>query len=273
MAIRDRFTREHVPIEDQHEAFREQAKRRAQERARRRRNRLIPVGIALVTVTLIGLFLYSPLTAVANIEVFGAISDSQRTATQTQLDGLIGRQMINLDVSEVNNLVLRQRWVEASTTTKHWPQTINIQLAVREPAVVVNAPTGEWAMDNKGFLIGPADATMSHLVRVQTQRPISETDAVGTPGLIAAAKAVEVFPPSITDYVTQWSIDEAQGLVIDMKPEGMGALKSVQVVVGDAEDIPYKTSVIEAVIQDIAKSGQSSSTIDVRVPSRPVVKG
>lgn len=273
MGIRDRLGQADIPVQEQHEAFRKRAEERAEERARRRRRYLVPIGSLAATAGLIAVFLYSPLTAVGKIDVLGPITENQRAQTQAQLSSLIGRQMIDVTTQEVNDLAKQQHWVEATSTSKHWPQTISIQVAVREPAVVVQSPTGEWTMDQAGYFIGPADQSHAHLVRVRIEQPITPESRVGSPGLIAAAQAVTVFPQTLKDYVTHWTVDEQMGLVVDMEPVGMGSLKSVQVIIGTAEEIPYKASTIEAMLEDIAKAGHVSSKIDVRVPSRPVVIG
>lgn len=270
MGIREVFGRKAPPVQDQHEAFRARAQERLAARAQARRRILVPLGSVAITAALVGVFLYTPVTAVGTIEVLGPVSEAQREQTQQHLSSLIGRQMIEVSTQEVNALAQQQQWVQATTASKQWPQTITVQVAVREPAIVIQSSTGEWAMDTQGFIIGMADPSLAHLPRVRTSDAITPTQATGSPGLVAAAQAVTVFPQTLKDYVTQWTVDPQVGLVVNMKPVGMGALESVQVIVGNAEEIPFKASTIEAMLEELAKTGGSSHKIDVRVPSRPV---
>jgi len=240
-------------------------RRAAVTRARgRKRLRLVVTGVVVVALGVAALVvLHSSLLSARHVQVQG--TDHTTTAAVLRAAGLDGAPpLVDVDSTAAAARIARLPWVASATVTRHWPDTVVVQVRERTAvAVVARGASGGFALvDGTGRVLEWVASAPAGVVTVVTTghagAPGSTLDGRAAGGLAVAAACEEALP----GRVHQVTVAGDGSVTIDL---GGG----VSAELGPATDVGAKLAALASVLSAAAPTGPS--VIDVRVPAEPTV--
>jgi cell division protein FtsQ len=233
----------------------------ARQRLRRRLRIAAVVGGAVVVVTGAWVALHSPVLAERHVVVIGAIHTGVGPVVAAA--DLSGQPLVDVNTGQVAARVEALPWVAHATVTRHWPDTLIVNVVERVPAAVVAGP-GQSAVlvDSTGHVLAPAAAAPPGTVLLDA--PV----AAGRPGSVLGSAALRglsvlgALPASIAPRLQQ--IDVAADGDVSLELSGR-----VGVTLGPADELAAKFEALVSVLVDVPPTGPE--VIDVTVPDAPAV--
>ncbi|MGH9087788.1 MAG: cell division protein FtsQ/DivIB [Acidimicrobiales bacterium] len=226
----------------------------------RRRLRLLLTGLSVLTVAGIAwTVLHSGLFAAGRITVVG--SPHTPAAAVIGAAGLSDHPPL-LDVGPGATAgVERLPWVRRATVDVQWPDGVRINVVERQPAAVVQVPSGWAVVDGSGHVLADAasaPAGLPHLVGGGT--PGAPGSVVpGDKGGLAVASTL---PPAFAGQVTE--VDQVPGGQVDLHLSS-----PVTVDLGATSQLHQKYEDVAAILAGATL--QAGDVVDVAVPGAPVV--
>lgn len=168
--------------------------------------------------------------------------------------GALGQSIFRLDTAAVARRVAAHPAVASASVSARFPDTVVVKLTERVPVVVWQVGNRSVEADDHGWVI--AEAYDSKLPRVyQAQGDLPTPGSQLSPQLVQAARYVT---GKLGADLLSLQYDTATGLTAQLK-------NSQSVVLGDADRLPLKLSVLDAARQ----LPDHWSKLDVREPDRP----
>jgi len=228
------------------------------------RRRLRLVVAALVTAALIAAVwggTRSPLLDVDRIVVEGAArtgDDGVRSAAAIQG----GQAMTDVDVDGASRKVSGLPWVLETDVVRDWPSTVRLRVVERRPVAVARQGDAAWVLvDRTGRVLAPADAPPPGIAVVDGVPPAGEPGTqLAAPALGPLEVAAEL-PPGLAPRVSTVAVGPS-GVELRLDPQGV-------VLIGDGLGVAEKLQAALTVLA--AVDGRTVSTLDVRIPSTPVL--
>ncbi|HEX3393512.1 MAG TPA: FtsQ-type POTRA domain-containing protein [Acidimicrobiales bacterium] len=243
--------------------------------AGRRRLRLVVAAVVVVGVVLAAWgATRSPLFDVDRVLVDGA-ARSGDGAVRTAAAIPLGRAMTDVNGAAAARRVARLPWVEHADVVREWPSTVRVRVVERGAAAVVRAAPrapgaaeqgagadAAWVLvDRVGRVLAPVTSPPPGVVIVDGVPPAGPP---GTRMAAAASGALVVaadLPVGLAPRVATVTVT-ATGVELRLKPQGVVRL-------GGSDDIAAKLEATRTVLG--AVDGRTVSTLDVRIPSSPVL--
>lgn len=228
----------------------------AEERARSNLSRLVRLLALLAVVAGLVWFAQSPFLSVGDITVVGA--ERVDPGPVLEVHRVVeDRPLLLLDVSEAEEALLENPWVESASVARDWPTRVVVEIQERIPAVVAELSDGLWLVSEDAVLL---EAT-------------SEPEP-GLPGVVFPELSEEEAKDSLemegaVEYVTALPESYRSGALVWEGEEGLEAtVGGFQVRVGRPFDAVQKASVTAAMLD----SGLEEGTIlTVVAPASPAV--
>lgn len=229
------------------------------------RHRLRLAASLLAVGALIGgvlAVLHSPLLAARHVSVTGA---SHTPVAEVLAVSGIDRHppLIDLDTAAAAASIERLPWVAKATVSRHWPDSVSIDLVERHPVAVVVGAAGDALVDAGGRVLAISHAPPAGLVD------------------IAAAAGAPPVPGSLLPATDRPLLSVAAGLATSLRGDvaslawqpGRGVLlRLVQGPVADLGPDPQMGAVSVALATLLAKVSLAHVVaIDLRVPDAPVL--
>ena len=229
--------------------------------AARRRPRLVAAVLVMVLVlagVLVWLGWFSSVLTATTVEVRGVTGPAVaqvRSVAQAPLGGPLMR--VDTD-AVVQRLVAGRQWADVSVS-RRLPHTLVIDVTPRVAALAVRNPQGQIdVVDRDGFAFRTVDAVPAGVPLVT-----SSADQVTRAGVTAALQALGSLEPSLRKAVSGVTVSVADQVSFTIKvPKG----ERKTVVWGGAGDGERKARLVKILL------AQSGSTIDVSVPTSPVMR-
>jgi cell division protein FtsQ len=176
--------------------------------------------------------------------------------------------------------VERLPWIDKAVVHRHWPTTVTITVTERTPVAIVGLSGVAVTVDVTGRVLGPAgivvlpavvadgDPALGGMPGGPATSPVTAappgppgtwTDPVYRPGLIVASALTPTLLPRLTKIVVSGDGSVRLGLA------GGGA-----VILGGTDGVGDKLLAVETIL---TRTPIGSGTIDVTVPSAPVITG
>jgi cell division protein FtsQ len=246
--------------------------------AGRRRLRLVVAAMVVVAVVLAAWgATRSPLLDVDRVLVDGAARSGDAAVRRAAAIPL-GRAMTGVDGAAAARRVSKLPWVEHADVVREWPATVRVRVVERTVAAVVRAAPAAsgasgatepaaaagaaWVLvDRVGRVLAPVPTPPPGVVIVDGIPPAAPP---GTRMAAAASTALEVaadLPAGLAPRVATVTVTAA-GVELRLKPQGVVRL-------GSGDDIVAKLEATRTVLG--AVDGRTVSTLDVRIPSSPVL--
>jgi cell division protein FtsQ len=239
---------------------------RADERSRRAfarrqwRRRWLTWKYVVLAVLLLGvviggvwLVLFSQVLAVKQVEVDGAEllpADTVRGAAGE----LEGEQLARLDLGGVETRIEALAEVRDARVTRHWPDTVLIEIDERDAIAVVEIGGQLRGLDEEGVVFDHYRRAPDDMPRVETS-PDAGRDALREAAAVIAALPREI--STKVDHVEVATVDQITLVLRDKR----------QVMWGSAEESELKAQVIDKMLTAV-----QAPVYDVSVPGNPTVR-
>ncbi|HYH34309.1 MAG TPA: FtsQ-type POTRA domain-containing protein [Nocardioides sp.] len=195
---------------------------------------------------------FSSFLAVSTVEVRGEESLSAQQVREAA-SVPAGEPLARVDVTDVRARVQALADVRSAEVTRHWPDTLTIEVEERVPVAVVEIGGGLRALDVEGVVFREYPTAPRGLPRVETPVDTSR-DA-----LREAAGVVAALPDEIAGRVDHVEVSTVDQISLELH-DGR------TVVWGSAEESDLKARVLGALLEEPAR------TYDVSVPGYPTFR-
>lgn len=226
-------------------------------RSRRRRlRRLLLTVCGVLAVFAAGLVAWlvgwSDVTAVDGVEVSGTDGRVERTV-RGAADVPDGMPLIRVDTGAIAERVRAVPDVAEVEVRRGWPRTVEIEVAVREPAATLQDDGKWWSIDRDGVVFGPSERRGAGLVEVVADHG---DDPAQVSARVAAIEVIAELPADVLDQVAavEAPSDAAIELVLTDRR---------RVLWGTASGTARKAEVLEVVMAEVPDaSGYNVSAPD-----------
>lgn len=178
-----------------------------------------------------------------------------------------GEPMVTADLDAAAAAVARVPWVRTAEVRRRWPGTVVVEVAERVAVAAVPAAGEGWTLlDAEGRQLAVEVAPAPEVVRVEVAPAEPELGATAAERIRSVLALAGSIPPSL------------QGRVVALRPERGGLVSgtvlrrdggSARVRFGRPDQVQAKWVALATVLDSVEPAGLS--TIDVRVPSAPVL--
>ncbi|HDZ86103.1 MAG TPA: FtsQ-type POTRA domain-containing protein [Actinobacteria bacterium] len=231
----------------------------------RRRKRLYLIISVIAVVTLLSWLTYtSKFFNVQEIKVKGNVNVSDQFVIEKS--GIKRSQsMISLPSITVSKRLKKINWVDHAAIMKNWPYTVVIDIIERKPLAFMETDEDVYLIAKKGFII---DIIANYKGKKQLPKidglPVKKVkigsrlknDALDN-ALLAYTKLNKELQKDVFS-ITAKSVDELYFVA-----------QGVEIIYGKAEKTRMKNEVIKTILKE---KKETISTIDVRIPEKPVVR-
>jgi cell division protein FtsQ len=245
-------------------------RRRSIHRERGRRRAGLAALAALVLIILVAFLVLrsSDVFAVKTIEATSLTHVSAETISQAT-EVAQGVSLLKIDLDEVRRSLLSVPYVKTVELHRRFPNTLEVVMTEREPAVGVRASNGsDWLVSVEGRILeSKSDASL----------PMVTTDVqlAGSPGDYLPRFIVQALPVAtiVADKTVVGDIPKAT----EIRVSAQGSLTvvltgSIEVRLGDSSDLKQKLKVAAAIVQQYLRDGKTLLYVDVSVPEKAAVK-
>lgn len=232
-------------------------------RLRRLRWHRIGIGIGVLAV-IAGMFgIYqSPLLRVQNVEVVGVTTVNADEVTS--LAALEGDSMFRPDAGAAEERIRYLPMVESVKLTRHWPQTIRIDITERVAWGYWQVGEDHYAIDTQGIVLptvlpeegAPTINDLSNPVR------LVPGDHVDLDAVRLTQSLVQRVPQALSHNVTSVDYSPDRGLALTTDA-------GYRVVVGDSQNTDYKLAVWQAIEGRLGREAMVGHVLDLRFEDRP----
>ncbi|MPZ86812.1 MAG: FtsQ-type POTRA domain-containing protein [Nitriliruptorales bacterium] len=259
-----------------HERFRAR-RQEVEDAGRRRRRRITGSLVALVTLAGMSVSLsFSPLFAVAGVQVTGLDPVREREAWQAA--GISpGQNLLFVDLAGAEDAVRALPYVAAVEIRRVSASILEVAVAAREPVAVLRLEAESWLVDAGGTLVGggtlpdavPIDAPGTPLPPVGEQ--------IGPSGVRTALAIHAGLPPELRNRVERYDARDEHSVRLLLRPgtpAGDGS-RPISVRVGDAGRVQAKGQAIALLLERLAAQPDldlERYELDVRAPDNPVLR-
>jgi cell division protein FtsQ len=207
---------------------------------------------------------FSPLLKVRDVRVVGARhTTAQQVETIAGLDG--NDNLLLLSTGGLEKEILGLPWVAAAEVDRRLPGTVRVKIREREPALVIEVPSGRWTIDAHGRVLeeGRAVAHLPILSGAITGT-LEPGESVSHSGVIGGLAVWRSLPGNLRSRIVA---------LFAPSPERISFSFSDHTLVryGSSRDRKAKRRVLIALLKRIKERGLHASYIDVRVPTNPAI--
>ncbi len=200
---------------------------------------------------------------VKQVEVRGAYylnaSDVARIA------GLVGMPLLRVSTADTERRIMGLQVPRDVTVRFRPPDVAVVVLNERTASYLWSASSIVYAVSDDGVVLGPAKDTGTRVVVVSDARAIRPGDRVD-PAILREAGYLASVLPTVAGFVpTTIRYSPDLGLVV------VGP-RNVQIIVGDDRLLEQKVAALAPSLGALPARPGAPPTIDVRVPTRPIVR-
>jgi len=256
------------------------------------RPRLLALVVVAIVVAVVAAgvgALRSPLLAVRQVRVVGAVSTPVPEVTRAA--ALDHRLMMDVRAHTVAQAVDRLAWVAHASVSREWPSTVKITVRERSPVAIAAAPADRAGAGPSGpdaATAAPAASTRAATVLVDgsgralgpapsgTALPVIEVDPRGGAAASLPRPGTAVGPAYRPGLTVAAALPRALiGRVVTIAVGADGGVRlalagGASAIIAAPTDLGPKLGALTTIL-DQTKS--VSGTIDVRVPAAPVLTG
>ncbi len=247
-------------------AKREERARRLAERSKKRRTRVLVVGVSLVAVIVGAIALYrAPLFTIETIDVEGV---SQLTVEEVQALAAVPEDatLLRYPGGDIVERLESDPWIESVTVTRDFPDTLLIRVTERTPVALVDTGEKFWVVDASGMVLGEQSfeesATLVVIRDVQglDPKPGRESSSDTLDSSLAVLMGIGEELKQKVRAISAPSVDETTLLTTD----------AIEILIGEAVDLEEKAFLALSIMTEQAGK---VIFIDVRSVDNPVSRG
>jgi cell division protein FtsQ len=230
--------------------------------AGRRRLRLVAVvGVVFVVALAAVIVARSPLLAVDDVQVAGAVY-TDPVALEAVTGEVIGRPMLTVSTGDLEERLEALPWIRRADVWREWPTTLRVDVVERRPVATFYGDDGRYrVVDAEGRVVAVVDGLPVDVVAVAGQGPSLDAGAQAPPPVPEAAVVAAALPDALRVRLA----DVAPG------PDGiiLRLVDGPQVVLGTTDQLREKLVATLTVLNRLEPG--TTGSLDVRVPDRPTL--
>lgn len=236
---------------------------RTDRRLRRVRWRRVGMTVAVLAVlaALVGLY-ESPALRVQRVVVEGvSVTDAGRVR---ELAAFERDSMLHLDVAGAERRIRYLPMVAAVHISRHWPQTVRIEISERVPWGYWQSGDSLYPIDVEGVVLEGVEPPEGAPVIKDAGPPTRLVSGDRTdPDAVRLAQAlVQEVPSRLALNVASIEYSMRTGLVVE-------ADAGYRVVIGDSQNMEYKLAVWKAIESQLGRENMVGHVLDLRFGDRP----
>lgn len=238
-------------------------RRQAVERSHRRRAIGTFAALGLTAAAIWGAF-FSPLLKVKEVRVVGARhTTSEQVARVAGLDERDNLLLLSTETLEKE--ILSLPWVAAAEVDRRLPGTVRVKIREREPALVIEVPSGRWTIDAQGRVLqeGRSSAKLPILSGAITGG-LEPGEQVTHDGVVGGLRVWRSLPTRLRGHIVALFAPSPERISFSFGDHTL-------VRYGSSRDRAAKRRVLLALLDRIEERGLRASYIDIRVPTNPAI--
>lgn len=230
---------------------------------RRQRMQLAAVAGALAAVVVLAVvFLNSSYFEVRTVTIEGAAHVPAVTLERARAIGL-GSNIIRYPSARVAALLTRNPWVREATVRRRWPNEVVVKVVERTPEYSIFDGIRYYLVASDGVVLKVSETPETSVqIADLPVKKLEVGDTVTAEEFAQAVRIVRKLPADLRKGLTVVSARSLERITL--------YVNGVEVLYGMAEHEDEKNVVLREIF---SREGTSVISIDVRVPTNPVVKG
>lgn len=229
---------------------------------RRQRRQFIAFLISLVLIIALAIyFLNSGYFRVKAVNFKGTSHIAEENLKKAK-NMFTGKNIFRIPIKDVREILMSTPWVKEVEIHREFPDRINIRVIERKPVATITDGIQYFLVSDDGMVLEASDS-QPELIQI-ADLPIKRLkpgDIVKVEEFNEAMKIYTNLPLSIKKKVSVISAPSTERIIL--------YIRGVEVLYGMAEHLEEKNAVLEQILK---KEGTSVISIDIRVPTNPVVK-
>lgn len=230
------------------------------------RQRWITAVLALTALlSLLGVFLASPLMRVRHVRLSGVAELLPEESTQTWAAAAVPARsnLFRLRTRTMQESLSHLPWVASASVARVFPSSLAVTIKPRTSRAHLRALGQDWEVDSSAVLIRRLRSGMSlPLVECAAVSELKPGQRVDTVGLAGALKVISECKPRGGVRIANVEVDQSGELCLNMSD-------NVAIRLGQEEALPTKIDYIQRIYDDKPGIGSEVSSIDLRWPESP----
>jgi len=245
------------------ERKRRERERRIKEQRRKQQIQMAIAGGLIVAIIIVAVaILNSDFFTVKTVRIEGARHVPAQTVRAAQ-DAGRGVNILRYPGAKVRAILLKSPWVKDVTIKRRWPDTIEIAITERKGTYSIFDGLKYYLVAPDGVVLAVSEEppTRVQIADLPIKSP-SVGSVVASEEFKQAVAVLSSLPPALSKGLTVISARSPERITL--------YINGVEVLYGMAESQQEKNMVLEEIF---SREGTSVISVDVRVPTNPVVKG
>jgi cell division protein FtsQ len=245
-----------------------------------RRRRLLLLGVAVLSaVGILWLIVQSPFLSVQHVQVEGA-STQTRLAVERAAAVKDGSALLFLDTAAIADRVEALPWVAHASVRRDLPNGVTIKVEERLPVAWMRRPPPAGSPPGALGPVAVVDV-FGRVLEDQTDPPAGLPAIIGPDRVPrrgehlasrAPAAALAALPDALRAQTAALVLRDGQGVLQLGTPPGGAHPAAGQVRLGRLEQVAQKGAAALAVLDQLARDGDTVRYVDVRVPGSPATR-
>ena len=232
-------------------------------RLRLARWRRLVISAGLIGVVVGGIALYvSPVLRVQRVQVVGATTVDP--ARVVELAALEGDSMFNPGTDAARERIEYLPMVQSVEISRHWPQTVRIQIIERAPWGYWRVADQDYVIDAEGVVLSDERPPDGAPVIKDLSNPVRLVpgDHVDADAVALTQALLQRLPAELALSIAALEYSPASGLAVTTDA-------GYRVVVGDSQNIDYKLAVWKEIEGQLGRDEMAGHVLDLRFGDRP----
>jgi cell division protein FtsQ len=245
-----------------------------------RRRRLLLLGVAVASaIGILWLIVQSPFLSVQHVEVRGATAQT-RLAVERAAAVKDGSALLFLDTGAVARRVEALPWVAHASVHRDLPNGVTITVEERLPVAWMRRPPPAGSPPGALGPVAVVDVS-GRVLEDRTDPPAGLPAIIGLDrvprrgGHLASrapAAALAAIPDALRAQTAALVLHHGQGVLQLGTPPGGARPAAGQVRLGRLDEVAQKGAAALAVLDQLARDGDTVRYVDVRVPGSPATR-
>lgn len=232
------------------------------QKKKQKRQYLVILVIILALIVGIVYFMTSDFFNVKKVQVTGGehIVEENKAGVRKLV---LGKSIFRVPTGNIKSILSRNPWVKEVKISKDYPDRVVININERKPVAVLSDGISYYTVSGDGHVLEISEKP-SQLVQIMDipLKNLSVGEKINSEEFKQALEIYKSLPQSLKKDVMVISAPSVERIVM--------YVGGVEVIYGMAEHIEEKNTVLKEIL---SREGTSVISIDIRVPTNPIVKG
>lgn len=222
------------------------------------------IGFLIAFVLIIALTIYFLNSGYFKVKTVGfeGVSHITKENLEKARNMFTGKNIFRVPVDGAKKILMSSPWVKEVEIHRDFPDKVNIKVIERKPVASITDGIQHFLVSNDGVVLEVSDSA-PELIQIADLpvRKLESGDEVRAEEFDEAMEIYTSLSLSLKKQVSVISAPSTERIIL--------YISGVEVLYGMAEHLEEKNAVLEQILK---KEGTSVISIDIRVPTNPVVK-